>query len=77
MNGIVVNFSSAELQLNSNEYVFLDEFFIFYIAEYSAITEELITDNVLKVIYFRTSCRYINANHCIKFILFTVYQSIF
>lgn len=53
MKSNVVNFSSAELELNSNGYVFLDELFIFYIAEYSVIPEELIIDNGLEVIYFR------------------------
>lgn len=53
MKSNVVNFSNAELELNSNGYVFLDELFIFYIAEYSVIPEELIIDNGLEVIYFR------------------------
>lgn len=71
------NFSRTEFELNSNSYVFSDELFIFHIAEYCVIPEELITDNGLEVIYFRKSSRYINSSCHIKFMLFTVYQSIF
>lgn len=72
-----LNFSGTEFELNSNGYVFSDGLFIFHIAEYCVIPEELITDNGLEVIYFRKSSRYIYSSYHIKFILFTVYQSIF
>lgn len=53
------------------------ELFIFHIAEYCVIPEELIADKGLEVIYFRKSSRYINSRCHIKFVLFRVYQSIF
>lgn len=69
--------SSTEFGLNSNGYVFSDELFIFHITEYCVIPEELIIDNVLEVSCFRKSSRYINSSCHIKFVLFTVYQSIY
>lgn len=85
MDGVILNFSNTEFELKSNVHIFLDELFIFHIAEYCVIPEELIkhgSNNKLKVIRLRSnifhiSSRYISSSHYIKFLLFTVYQSIF
>jgi len=73
----VLNSSSTEFELNSTGYVFSAELFIFPIAEYCVIPEELMADNRLEVIYFGKFSRCIYSSCHIKFILFTVYQSIF
>lgn len=42
MDGVILNFSNTEFELKSNVHIFLDELFIFHIAEYCVIPEELI-----------------------------------